>query len=374
MKPFLCTLLFFSFNHSFAQSISAGPRDASSFSNNTALGTFAWVNTTNAITNDNSFAGAGLSLGILSTASSNYLVVKDFGFSIPAGSVISGIVAEIERSAGGLGLGASITDNSVKIVKGNTITGAEHASASAWPSLNAYASYGSNTDNWGTTWTVDDINSSGFGVAVSCKLSTGLLSLLLTGQIDHIRIKVYYNTPSVPVPVRFQSFTAVAESSKINLQWSTSYELNNHYFVAEKQIDNSGGWRSVDTIMAKDTGLALNSYRAVDHFPSLKNIYRIKQVDQDNSSRYSETVMVTLTDPQPAPALVYPNPVSGTLYAETKTAMTGVSMTDNFGKELFYLPATGNQYHIDVSGFKAGIYFLRIHSKEGTVVERVVKR
>lgn len=79
-------------------------------------------------------------------------------------------------------------DSRVRIVNGETIGTEDKASASNWPQSDAYATYGSNTDLWGETWTVAQINSSGFGVVLSAiGVGSG------TAFVDHIRITVYYS-------------------------------------------------------------------------------------------------------------------------------------------------------------------------------------
>jgi type II secretory pathway pseudopilin PulG len=83
----------------------------------------------------------------------------------------------------------STQDNRVSIVKSNgTIGTANKASASAWPSSDATATYGGSSDLWSETWTYSDINNSNFGVAVSASSTNSTLS------IDHIKLKVYYTT------------------------------------------------------------------------------------------------------------------------------------------------------------------------------------
>jgi len=118
---------------------------------------------------------------------SNYLKVTDFGFNIPAPAEIKGIEVLIERHTS-TGVGTLIQDSSVKIVKGGVITGNEHADTGVdWPTTDAVKTYGSNSDLWMTTWTPADINSSGFGAALSV-IDTGN-----TANVDVIQIKVYYD-------------------------------------------------------------------------------------------------------------------------------------------------------------------------------------
>ena len=86
-------------------------------------------------------------------------------------------------------------DNSIKLVKGGTIGGTDHADGSTvWPASPTRVSYGGGTDLWGLTWTPADINSGTFGVAVSALVSSG------HAQIDSIRATVYYSLPGVSDP------------------------------------------------------------------------------------------------------------------------------------------------------------------------------
>jgi len=129
-----------------------------------------------------------------SSDTTNYLVATQFGFSIPAGAVIDGIVVEIERSNTS---GETTLDNRVRVVKGGAIGVADKAAAAAWPAADSYKLYGANNDLWGTPWAVADINSTGFGVAVSA-LNAGYIGVEANPRVDHFRVTVYY-TPSAAV-------------------------------------------------------------------------------------------------------------------------------------------------------------------------------
>jgi hypothetical protein len=150
------------------KSAGAGADDAS-------VGTVAWSSPGNVAVSDDSKAQANLGSG-----SSHYLKATNFGFEIPAGATIEGIVVEIERS----GLGEA---GSVRILKGGSVQAAERASGGPWPEADAYCAYGSHVDLWGASWAYTDINASNFGVAISVKGVGG-------GDvfIDHVRITVCY--------------------------------------------------------------------------------------------------------------------------------------------------------------------------------------
>jgi hypothetical protein len=70
-------------------------------------------------------------------------------------------------------------ENSVKIIKGGTITGTDQSTGAALPDYGSSPSsmsvltYGTSSYLWGTTWSYSDINNSGFGFAFSSKYYTG---------------------------------------------------------------------------------------------------------------------------------------------------------------------------------------------------------
>jgi hypothetical protein len=118
---------------------------------------------------------------------SHYLVLTDFKFAVPTNATILGIKVDVERISEG---SCTMVDNAVRVVKGGTIQSTDRSNGTSWPFTDTYVSYGSESDLWGTTFTPSDINSSGFGFAISgkCTLVPGG-----GGGIDHVRITVYYD-------------------------------------------------------------------------------------------------------------------------------------------------------------------------------------
>ena len=76
-------------------------------------------------------------------------------------------------------------DNSVKLVKGGVIAGAERASTEAWPVAAAPMAYGSAADMHGLTITPAEVNAAGFGIAISA-VNGG------SAEIDYAELFVYY--------------------------------------------------------------------------------------------------------------------------------------------------------------------------------------
>lgn len=173
---------------------SAGANDA------TVGGSNSWTNPGNATTSNNSKATRALTSG---GGPSQYLKVTGFGFAIPANAEVDGIVVEIEKMTSSTSSGSSCQDNSVKLVKGGTVVGDEHANAGVnWSTSDTFVSYGSlDGDNWGAGPSVADVNAADFGVAISA-LNSGATSR--TCSVDSVRITVRYWTPDAAQPVSWE--------------------------------------------------------------------------------------------------------------------------------------------------------------------------
>ncbi len=164
--------------------VSPTPKSPSAATDDTGVGTVAWTNPSNVFASDNSYvSAAGLGPGSIT----HYLKATGFGFSIPTSATILGIKVEVERKAV---LTSGLSDHAVRIVKGGTIGSTDRSLSGNWPLSDAYTSYGSGTDLWGTTWTASDINASNFGFALSVH-DIGIGGTM--PNIDHIRITIYYS-------------------------------------------------------------------------------------------------------------------------------------------------------------------------------------
>lgn len=167
---------------------SQGPRDGGSFTNDASVGATAWTSPGGAQTSNDVHAVCAL---LLLGDQSQGLRATRFGFSIPAGATIDGIVVEMERSV----VVDGCSDISARIVKASVPSGGDKASG-PYPGADAYITYGSPTDLWGVSWIHSDINSNGFGFQHQAENDSG--DPLVTPRVDHIRITVYYTPAGGP--------------------------------------------------------------------------------------------------------------------------------------------------------------------------------
>ena len=163
-----------------------GPNNPGTMATDSVVGSVGWNNADNAKVSDDSDATTSgvFRFGLISY----YLKATNFGFSIPSGATIDGIVVEIENAAALAG----VRDNSVKIIKSDGSLGGEEKADTGtdWSLSDTYISYGDANDLWSESWDNTDINDIDFGVVISAKAPVGADDSAPT--IDHIRITVYY--------------------------------------------------------------------------------------------------------------------------------------------------------------------------------------
>lgn len=119
----------------------------------------------------------------------NYLCGDTFGFAIPGGAVIDGIMQEwrLDESF----VSSDWKEDEVRMIKGGTVQGANRGTGANIPNSPTWVSYGGAADLWGLAWTPADINAANFGGAFSPIDTGGSTSSCLA---DALRITVWYTT------------------------------------------------------------------------------------------------------------------------------------------------------------------------------------
>jgi len=113
------------------------------------------------------------------------------------------------------------------------------------------------------------------------------------------------------LPVQLGNFIVTANNSKVFLNCTTFTELNNKGFAIERSKDGSS-FEQISFVNGKGNSNSLNQYQYTDD-KSLQgiNYYRLKQIDLDGTSAYSEIKSVVFNNK--VAITFYPNPVKNTL-------------------------------------------------------------
>lgn len=170
-----------------------GPNIAGTGVDDSSVGTTTWINPGNITADDGSFATRVQGTVSADGAITHYLKGTNFGFSIPTGATINGVLVEWKKKATtASGSSNRWVDKTVSLVKGGTVSGDNKADTTTnWPTTIAYASYGGSSDLWGITLTDTDVNDSTFGVVLSGN-PTVPSDTSNTGSVDAVRITITY--------------------------------------------------------------------------------------------------------------------------------------------------------------------------------------
>ncbi|MEZ4774689.1 MAG: T9SS type A sorting domain-containing protein [Bacteroidia bacterium] len=157
------------------------------------------------------------------------------------------------------------------------------------------------------------------------------------------------------------------------IQWGTTQEINNDYFVIERAVKGSIGdtWSEVGRTEGAGTTDKATVYTFEDHnIPANADgivlSYRIRQVDIDGRFSFSKTVELVLWGNDRASFAVYPNPTSSSLTLQA--AIEGDQMLETVrilsltGQAVYETNPSAARWEetIDVSHLPKGLYFAQM--------------
>jgi hypothetical protein len=214
--------------------------------------------------------------------------------------------------------------------------------------------------NSGTAWTF------GGSTPVSATSRNGFSNFSEFAQID----------AEEPLPLDLISFFGRWKNQQVELQWQTANERDFSHFEIEKSSDGQT-FSPIGRMAGKGDA---SFYQFADTNPQEINYYRLKQVDEDGSSKYSPMVVLRKNAAQNW-IQVAPNPANA--YSQNRVQMLAgagekyrIEMTDMAGKRVFLTETETqsglNEIEIQPTGktkFPAGMYTIRIVGLNELAVE-----
>ncbi|NBB73452.1 MAG: T9SS type A sorting domain-containing protein [Bacteroidetes bacterium] len=190
--------------------------------------------------------------------------------------------------------------------------------------------------------------------------------------------------PRAVLPVELTRFTATADQADVVLQWSTASETNNAGFEiqAAPTDDPAAGWNAVAFIEGAGTTSEPRQYR---HRVSTLGFgayrFRLKQVDTDGTTHYSEEVELTVAlDQAVLVSAPYPNPARAVVTLDMtvrETQHVSVDAYDVLGRRVatIYhgrLPANRTErLRLEGHRLPSGLYFVRAVGDDFSITRRV---
>ena len=186
------------------------------------------------------------------------------------------------------------------------------------------------------------------------------------------------------VPVEMLTFTASVRNSEVQLFWSTASELNNSGFEIERSVNDNNSFVTVGFVDGKGSSTEINYYSFIDN-PQLSGVnhifYRLKQVDFDGTSSYSDIVNVSYD--VPADFVLnqnYPNPFNPSTrisYFVPKESLISIKVYDVMGREVTTLvnemKSTGSyELSFDASNMPSGTYFYTLIADNYSATKKMI--
>jgi len=177
-------------------------------------------------------------------------------------------------------------------------------------------------------------------------------------------------TSAIVLPLSFTGVKATEKQQGVQVNWQTANELNVKNYVVEKSVDGKN-FTTVFTSPATGNNQLTAQYSWLDEtIFTGKTFYRIKSIDYDGTSKYSETVLLVSKKTTPAIS-IFPNPILNyqvnvqllavvkgnyhfTIYNTAGQAVTTGNFTANGANEkvIINLPATATagKYQLEIKG------------------------
>lgn len=181
--------------------------------------------------------------------------------------------------------------------------------------------------------------------------------------------------------IKLLSFQAEKQSNAAAvIKWTTQLEVNNDYFEVERST-NAQVWEPIARREGSSNSITKIEYSVTDDKPNTgANYYRLRRVDLDGNSSYSDMESVTFDKITTAGISVYPNPATKNsklfiqLDGTSVDEVNKVTVTDVMGQLVYEESVQGiRSYQLNAENLRTGVYYLTVSTPtESKVTNRVL--
>lgn len=178
------------------------------------------------------------------------------------------------------------------------------------------------------------------------------------------------------MPVELTSFAVMFNGNKAKLVWQTATEINNYGFEIHRS-SNEKNWETIGFVEGHGNSSSPKEYSFIDQNSFHGEVkYRLKQIDNDGSFEYSETVVINTVSPTDFELHQnYPNPFNPVtkikftvpFCADALISNVLIKVYDLLGNEITSLvneqkPSGTYEVVWDAGNQTSGIYFYTIET------------
>ena len=189
------------------------------------------------------------------------------------------------------------------------------------------------------------------------------------------RFMIVYRA-STPLPVNFMQVKAYTKNAGIQVEWNVAVEVDVVKYEVEKSA-NGTAFDKAGTVTANNS----KAYNWFDATPvNGSNFYRIKVINKDNSSSYSNVVNVKLGNTK-GDIAVYPNPVKGSVinvqFNNQEKGTYNVQLINSLGQQLYsnrivHQGGSASEALQLNAALSKGVYQLVITNGERKITQQVI--
>lgn len=174
------------------------------------------------------------------------------------------------------------------------------------------------------------------------------------------------NEVANPLPVTWLSFTGRYFNGSVELNWSTSLEVNNEEYTVERSADGQN-FTSIGFVPGVGNTTSISRYNFKDTNPLAGSAYyRIKQTDRDGKFSYSEVIRVSNNEVALKGIRLFPNPVSGNMpltiengsWSNKKVTITIYNAVGGIVRQEQITFGSDSRAKINVETLQKGSYFI----------------
>lgn len=194
---------------------------------------------------------------------------------------------------------------------------------------------------------------------------------IVTASLSNATLREITSAIDAVLPLKWGLLSVVRQGMDVRLKWSTENEHNVSHFDVERRLNNEDWLVAIPKVPARNFS-SKQEYQEIDDKGQFKtSYYRIKQVDLNGASSYSNIAVLAGASPTDQLSIL-PNPIANSfeIIEVDPQTIKQVTLINISGKNIKYWKTYEDKY--DVSNIANGPYILRILLMDGTTVNKKI--
>ena len=196
-------------------------------------------------------------------------------------------------------------------------------------------------------------------------------------NLGHLYLYHLLQVSNGVTPVELTKFTASSLGNSVEIKWITATEVNNYGFDVERRVivngtQSSVSWNKIGFVKGSGTSNIPHTYSFSDsQLQSGSYAYRLKQIDNDGTFKYSQSVEEMIETPKIFSLRQnYPNPFNPSTTISFDIPLdsyVSLKVFDMLGREVATIISekltAGTYTHVwNASSLTSGVYFYRLNA------------